>query len=291
MMALALALVTAAVAIPVGKEPTGMTYGAGSLWTANYGAGSVTRVDPVNDTVQATIQVGSAPAAIAFGDGSVWVGDFGAFAVYRIDPATNTVIATIHLSSNVGGIAIAPGGIVWVSEYDGGAVDRIDPQANTVVGRTKVGGDAEAIAFDAGKAWVTNQLGYVTPIDRATGAAGKTIPIAHDVDAITTTPQGLWAATYDGGVLAKINPRTARVVRRVTFPAEAGGIAFFGRGELLLSDFGNARVDRLDVRTGRILGHVTVGDEPRDLAKAPTGAWVVEQGSSDVREVVFPTAS
>ena len=177
------ALVAAVLAIHVGAQPTGMAYGAGSLWTANYGGGTVSRVDPVHHRVIKTTPVGVHPAAIAFGAGSVWVGDFGAATLYRIDPASTAITATIRLDSNVGGLARAGDGSIWVSEYDSGAVDRIDPATNTVTQRTKVGGEAEAIAFAAGKAWVTNNGGYVTPVD-GSGKAGRRIRVAHDVDAI-----------------------------------------------------------------------------------------------------------
>jgi virginiamycin B lyase len=168
------------------------------------------------------------PAAIAFGAGSVWVGDFGAAAVYRIDPASTAITATIRLESNVGGLARPGDGSIWVSEYDSGAVDRIDPATKTVTQRTKVGGNAEAIAFAAGKTWVTNNGGYVTPVD-GSGKAGRRVRVAHDVDAIVSTPRGLWVATYDGGVVARINRgrrplgRRAGLERRAPdLPALAG---------------------------------------------------------------------
>jgi YVTN family beta-propeller protein len=277
------ALVSAVLAIHVGAQPAGMAYGAGSLWTANSAEGTVTRVDPVGRRVVKTIPVGASPAAIAFGAGAVWAGDFGASAVYRIDPASNTVVAKIRLRSNVGGLARAPDGSIWVSEYNSGAVDRIDPATNTVTQRTPVGGNAEAIAFAAGKAWVTNNGGYVTPIGRS-GKAGRRIRVAHDVDAIVSTPRGLWVATYDGGVIARIDPRRARVVRRVPFAGFGGGIAYVRR-ELFVSDYSGGRVLRLDPSGGRTLKRMRVGSEPRDLVLAAGALWVVEQGSNDVRRI------
>jgi streptogramin lyase len=277
------ALLAAVIAIPVGAQPTGMTYGAGSLWTADWGGGTVTRVDPVQHRVLKTVRVGTAPAAITFASGSVWVGDFGKPAVYRIDPVRNRITATIRLRSNVGGLARARDGGVWVSEYDRGAVDRIDPATNTVTRRTPVGGNAEAIAFAAGKAWVTNNRGYVTPVS-ASGKAGRKIRVAHDVDAIVSTPRGLWVVTYDGGVLARIDPGRTRVVRRVRFNGAGGGIAYRKR-RLFVSDYGGGRVLRLDPKSGRVLARADVGSEPRDLVAAAGGLWVVEQGSNDVRRV------
>ena len=277
------ALLAAVIAIPVGAQPTGMTYGADSLWTADWGGGTVTRVDPVTHRVVNTIRVGASPAAITFASGAVWVGDFGKAAVYRLDPANNQITATVRLRSNVGGLAAARDGSVWVSEYNGGAVDRIDPSTNTVTQRTRVGGNAEAIAFAAGKTWVTNNRGYVTPIARS-GKAGRKIRVAHDVDAIVSTPRGLWVATYDGGVLARINPRRAKVVRKVRFNGSGGGIAYRKR-RLFVSDYAGGRVLRLNPVSGRVLARAAVGSQPRDLVAAAGGLWVVEQGSSDVRRV------
>jgi peptide/nickel transport system substrate-binding protein len=47
--------------------------GAGSVWVANSGDGTVTRIDPRTDKIQAIIPVGGSPQAIAIADGRAWV--------------------------------------------------------------------------------------------------------------------------------------------------------------------------------------------------------------------------
>ena len=59
--------------IPVGLSPAGIAFGAGSVRVANSGDGTVTRIDPNTNTVQATIAVGGSPQAIMVADGRVWV--------------------------------------------------------------------------------------------------------------------------------------------------------------------------------------------------------------------------
>jgi peptide/nickel transport system substrate-binding protein len=59
--------------IGVGHSPAGVAVGAGSVWVANSGDGTVMRIDPRTDTRVATITVGSAPQAIAVADGRIWV--------------------------------------------------------------------------------------------------------------------------------------------------------------------------------------------------------------------------
>ena len=56
--------------IHVGAQPTGLAYGAGSLWSANSGGGTVSRVDVVHRRVTKTIRVGVQPGAIAFAAGA-----------------------------------------------------------------------------------------------------------------------------------------------------------------------------------------------------------------------------
>jgi YVTN family beta-propeller protein len=57
---------------PVGTNPFGVAYGAGSLWVANNGDGTVTRLDPATGRAT-TIPVGAGPLRVAFAAGKVWV--------------------------------------------------------------------------------------------------------------------------------------------------------------------------------------------------------------------------
>jgi YVTN family beta-propeller protein len=47
--------------------------GAGAVWVANSGDGTVSRIDPTTNNVVQTIGVGNAPAGIAVANGLVWV--------------------------------------------------------------------------------------------------------------------------------------------------------------------------------------------------------------------------
>ena len=51
----------------------GIFYGAGAVWVANSGDGTVSRIDPSTNSVVATIRVGNSPLGIAVGAGYVWV--------------------------------------------------------------------------------------------------------------------------------------------------------------------------------------------------------------------------
>jgi YVTN family beta-propeller protein len=59
--------------IPVGKRPSGIAIGFGSVWVANRESGTVSRIDPEANRVVATIHVGRDVAPIAVGDRRVWL--------------------------------------------------------------------------------------------------------------------------------------------------------------------------------------------------------------------------
>ena len=59
--------------IAVGREPTGVAIGDGSLWVANTLDRTVSRIDPRRDRVVATVPVSASPLRLAVGRRSVWV--------------------------------------------------------------------------------------------------------------------------------------------------------------------------------------------------------------------------
>jgi YVTN family beta-propeller protein len=59
--------------VPVGSRPAGIAIGAGGVWVANGGDGTVTRIDPATNEVVVTITVGGAPVGIAVSGETVWV--------------------------------------------------------------------------------------------------------------------------------------------------------------------------------------------------------------------------
>ena len=61
------------VTIPVGDAPAALAAGAGALWAANSGDGTISRIDPASNRVVRRIDVGNVPAGLAFADGVVWV--------------------------------------------------------------------------------------------------------------------------------------------------------------------------------------------------------------------------
>jgi virginiamycin B lyase len=83
--------------------------------TADPSSGSVQRVDPDQDLVVATIPTGPAPCFLAADASSVWTLNWGDGSVTAIDAATNDAVVTLPLGMEGGGGDIDIGGNrVWV---------------------------------------------------------------------------------------------------------------------------------------------------------------------------------
>ncbi len=73
--------------VRVGREPVALTHGAGAIWVANRGDGTVTRIDATTGRiVGGPVTTGGRPAAVAFGAGALWVADPAAGTVTRVAP-------------------------------------------------------------------------------------------------------------------------------------------------------------------------------------------------------------
>jgi YVTN family beta-propeller protein len=274
--------------VHVGGQPTGLAFGAGSLWSANSGSGTVSRVDVVHRRVTRTIRVGVQPVTIAFAAGAVWVGDFTQNSVFRIDPSTNRIVATIPIDTMVGGLLAAADGSVWVSEYNAGVAVRIDTATNTVTERVRVGGQANALAELAGLLWVANSAGYVSAIDVVTGkVVGATVDVGHGVDGLVATPEGLWATTYDRGLVVLIDPRLRKIVHRTRIRGHAAGIAV-ANGALWVSDFAHARITRIDRKTGATRESRSTAAGPTAVIRVGRALWVAAQGAGRLVRIPLP---
>jgi len=105
--------------------PTALAIGEGAVWVAArpgfrccpaqaVGTGTVTRIDPRTNSVEATIPIGGDPAGIALGEGAIWIADPGTRSVVRVDPKKNRVVARIRVGARPRGIAVGDGS-VWIS--------------------------------------------------------------------------------------------------------------------------------------------------------------------------------
>jgi YVTN family beta-propeller protein len=213
---------------------------------------SVAVIDPSSNRVVAAVPVGLRPIALAAGEDALWVVNDGDHTVSRIEPKTRKVVRTIAIpgTAPLGGIAAGAGAVWLVTGYQTLSLVRISP------------------GYDAVE-W-TRALGHVwwpwQPTPVATGAGA------------------VWAPAAPDGTLARIDPQTGRVSRRIDVGTEPAGVAV-GEGAVWVAGGGENVVVRVDPGTDAVVSRPSVGAYPTALATGAGAVWVAANGDDAVSRV------
>ncbi len=205
--------------IPVGRYPWALAVGGESVWVANGGDGTVSKIDPRSNHVTDDIPVGGDPRAIAYGEGAVWVADYSG-TLTRINPVTDTVKAVIDTGATELAALTVGEGSVWVASWGDGDLIRLDTQTNQVIGHPIVVGGRPDVTVSQGSVWATSTAyGTVIQIDSSTGnvlshhsiGEGGPAPIQFSV---TTGDDYIWVTGGLRPAILKLDPSTGKIVEK-----------------------------------------------------------------------------
>lgn len=101
-------------------EPTGITWGSGSVWIALRHTDAVARFSDTGESGP-LIDVSGEPTAVAFGEGAVWVAAARSGTITRVSPLTSQK-RTMMLGSRLSAIAVGDGA-VWATTQSRSAVE------------------------------------------------------------------------------------------------------------------------------------------------------------------------
>jgi virginiamycin B lyase len=103
--------------IPTGPDPRFLAAGEGGVWTLNWADGSVTRIDPTDNTsVDLPLGLLGGGGDIATGAGRVWVRGAETL-LMTIDPTSNEVDRVFGPPEGSGAVRVADD-LVWVTAHD-----------------------------------------------------------------------------------------------------------------------------------------------------------------------------
>jgi YVTN family beta-propeller protein len=268
----------------VGAAPDGLIYADGSLWTANFGDGTVTRVDPVRHRVVATIPAGAGAISLTVAGGSVWVADYTAGTVRRIDPGRNKVTAAIETGGKPVGFALA-GRTLWVFNQADSTATLISARSGRKLKTVPVGVAAGFVTVAHGLIWVPDfqgGTGTVIAINPATRKTVKRVKVGAAPITVSFADGSGWVSNTGAATVTRFSARTGRV--QATIPVSGGSI-----GPLLatahgvwVSVYAGGELARIDPATNTVTATVHVGLQPQNLALAGPNLWVAEGGANDV---------
>jgi len=168
---------------------------------------------------------------------------------------------------------------IYVPNSGSNTVTVIDPLTYKVLGTFPVGREPQHVvpSWDLKTLWVNNDLGNtLTPIDPATGAFGRPVPV-HDPYNLYFTPDGKYAvvmASNDKELVFR-DPHTMAVRRVLHVPCEGVNHADFstdGRYFLVSCEF-SGQVLKVDTQTMTLDGVLNLPGHgmPQDVKLAPDG--------------------
>jgi len=265
--------------ITVRLQPCAEIAGFGSVWVANYGSSTVSRIDPRTNRVVGTVRVGPAPCGLAAGAGSIWVDGYGSGTVERIDPKRMRRVAAIAAGPSVWDVAF-DGRHVWADANGNGTVVEIDPTTNRIVRRVVVGRSPTGLAVAHGSLWVGNN-GYAdrtfARVDIESGKVTTVAPgCARPAYFATWGNADPWVTCVGvtHGTAVRIDPGTNAVVARVPLGNTPGDGAFGADSLVYVPNKLDGTVTRIDPHTNRVVQTIRVGGTPFILNLAFGDVWV-----------------
>ncbi len=280
--------------LAVGTAPSSIAVASGSLWVANQGDESLTKIDVLHQTVsipaiQLTTNGDSSITAVAIAKGGVWVVDSYVGSLTRI-PVTalqqrfapgydlyRTVLPASDRYSTDYLTLTAGAGHLWITSSHFSAVFELSPGSAQVQWRIAVPGHPVAATAGQGSLWSVGALGgrgVVARIDAARHAVVARIVLPGTPAAVATGFGAVWVAIPDRNRLYKIDAATDAVVSAIVVPGSPVAVAA-GAGGVWVVEGTGRRLLRLDPSSGAAVRTVALNGTPHGLAIADGRVWIV----------------
>lgn len=294
-------------AIRLGGLPLALVSARGSLWvlTCDRGCsgmgrrsvGRVVRIDPGLGRVLGSAPI-ARPGAIAVGAQGVYATDFYRHAVRRLDPTTLRQTASLQLvlpvkiaskyAAFLPNDVVVGAGSVWVST-EWCAVARVDERLHRAIAHVRLPCDAyQTMAFGADALWISESLAGLYRIDPASNHVVARIQIGPPSARLVVThlllipggsvlAVGVWTkggAMIRRNGLARIDASRNRAGAVTALPP-GPLIAALGDGSPWLARVDGSVVERIDPRTGSVIGRLRAKVGAR-LAVARGRVWTAD---------------
>jgi DNA-binding beta-propeller fold protein YncE len=284
----------------VSTDQTDVSLSAGEGVVVASNPGGVAAIDPKDLRVLWKNDVPGDRPAVGFG--SVWTTDFEASVVHRLDVRTGAVQAEIVVPGNPIGIVVHRGYVWVAAHRRGtvSRIDPAGNKVASVtrVGPTGPGGPMEMSASGDDVYVAVNNSNRLVTLDAATGGVARRFSLPDGLYAcgsITPDHRVAWVSScLESDHVARVDLRTGRVARTDGLRLYAGPgvvrgalIWFAGRPITPKVPAGFVGVDRA---TGDVVGRLAA-DDALDGAVLAFGSWWVAQGDGVARFTPedFPT--
>jgi YVTN family beta-propeller protein len=254
-------------------------------------ANTVRVIDLATNEALAAVPIGGLPGGLASNSDAVWVANIDDATVLKIDPRTNSVVQTLGVPE-VGDVA-ADRNVVWAVSGRR-ALLRIPPdhpdlsRATPLDPLSGIGDPAEishVIALGAGSIWSINGLDGLARFDPGSGALMSRISLrGASPDELAFGEGSLWVADWVNRQVLQVDPRTERIVQRISVGQGPGAVAV-GYGSVWVLDYVGNLIWRVNPLLGRVERSIPVGEKPLTIAVGAGAVWVANSYDSTVSKI------
>ena len=228
-----------------------------------------------------TIGIGAPAIDLAVGAGGVWVATGGFGTVVHIDPELEAPADPIELGDPADPVVPAATSIgvaqgrVWVGAFNG--LVSIDPTSGRRTGRVDLGRTAALqIAAGYGAVWATTLGNRAKRVEASSAKQTTEFYAGTFVAAIARDRSAVWVGAGDSGLIWKLDPVTGTALSTANAGTGTSGIAV-GLGAVWVASWRSQTLFRLDPATGEVLASVPMGGSPEDVTVAGGLVWVAVQ--------------
>jgi len=274
----------------VGAWPMPVTQGGDSVWVANTGDDTVSRIDPVRRLVLDNF-FATTPLDIVWRKGVIWIANGNSYdsanppgggTVERYDvesqELTQTRIAppTDNLLTYV---AAGPEG-VWAGDPSSAHVLRLDPRTGRILSQLPLTVQVSGMAVGHGSLWVSDAINDVVIRSNPADETDVRIHVSDGPRDIAVGADAVWVVgEHPRSGVWRIDPRLNRTVAHVPVPETATAVAV-GPGSVWVTSrtpghAGPGSLTRIDPSTNEVVATVDLGFSPQGVVVANGLVWVV----------------
>jgi YVTN family beta-propeller protein len=278
---------------PVGEYPQDLVVDEGSVWVANAGDHTVSRIESGTGQVTSTKGLEGAAVALNVGGGTVSIAmshDGQPTSIMRLTGRPNE--SAEHVVQLEDGpwlllpVLTSGSSGLWASLHaepdtfvlsPGGAIERLDvlPDDCKPVGSGIAGGTV----------WIGCDDARVVRVDEATRRRVATTRVGTFLSDLAVGEGAVWAADTVEDVVWRVDAATGRAARTIPVGERPSGIAI-GFGSVWVANRESGTVSRIDPDSNRVVatihvGPATVPSVGRDVTPIAVGdgrVWVARQG-------------
>ena len=268
---------TASIPAPPAPGFVAIAPGGQFAWVTSLSARTVTVLDLATKSQVASIPIPQAPPRfVAFSaDGSrafvsAYTDDDGVNIVAMIDTRAAAVTTTIPVDRRPYALAVSPDQrTLWVPSHDTAQIDLINIASASITRRVQVAPNPHWVAFDAGRAYVTDhESNLVTVLDAGTAAQVAIIPVGPSPHSLAVSPDGsrIAVAVYDGNQLAIIDPKANRVTTTIGVGVHPQYVSWAPDGQhIYTANVDSGTVSVIDATMNQVSATVPVGRSPTSV--------------------------